>query len=493
MSEGSTPSGRPTVDGPSTFERDAVAAVRALDRFLAQSERGEAPVIRQPPLAELAASLDLTRLIAEGGLTGQRLEGFLERYLATATRLHHPGYYAHQVAAPEPHGAIGALVDGLTNNAMAIYEMGPGAAAIEYVLVNWMLQKVGWTPAPLPPAHHAPGACGGGALTHGGSLANLTALAAARAHADPSAWRDGPRRDLVVVAPPVAHYSIARAVGILGLGQRALVPAPCDQDGRAQPDRLAALVDALRAEGKVVMAVVADACSTAAGLYDPLREIGACCRERGLWLHVDGAHGASALLSPRLRGRLAGVEQADSLVWDAHKMLRTPTLCAAVLVRDHRHLDGAFQQEASYLFHRKDEPGFDFMPRVVECTKAGLGLRLFMALAAGGEGALAAYLERQTELASAAADLLSREPGWAVAVRPESNIVCFRLPGDDARQLDLRRALLSEGRHYLSSTELGGRRWLRLALMSPATDAAELERLVEDLRRLAATPAAAPG
>jgi L-2,4-diaminobutyrate decarboxylase len=291
-----------------------------------------------------------------------------------------------------------------------------------------------------------------------------------------------------VVAPAVAHYSIARAVGLLGLGQRALVAAPCGADGRLEPDRLAPLLDGLRTDGKVVMAVVADACSTAAGLYDPLREIGACCRERGLWLHVDGAHGASALLSPALRGRLDGVEQADSLVWDAHKMLRAPTLCAAVLVKDHRHLDQAFQQEASYLFHRKDEPGFDFMPRVVECTKSGLGLRLFMVLASGGERALARYVERQTALATAAAARLRREAGWEVAVEPESNIVCFRLPGDDGRQLELRRALLAEGRHYLSSTELGGRRWLRLALMSPATDAAELERLVEDLRRLAAAP-----
>ena len=297
----------------------------------------------------------------------------------------------------------------------------------------------------------------------------------------------------MVVAPSVAHYSIARAVGILGLGQRSLVAAPCGADGRVEPGRLAALLDAQRAAGKVVMAVVADACSTAAGLYDPLREIGALCRERGLWLHVDGAHGASALLSPALRGRLDGVELADSLVWDAHKMLRAPTLCAAVLVRDHRHLDQAFQQEASYLFHDKDEPGFDFMPRTVECTKAGLGLRLFMVLAAGGEGALAAYVERQTALATTAAARLGREPGFEVAVRPESNIVCFRLPGDDARQLELRRALLAEGRHYLSSTELGGRRWLRLALMSPATDEAELERLVEDLRRLSALPAPPAG
>jgi L-2,4-diaminobutyrate decarboxylase len=358
---------------------------------------------------------------------------------------------------------------------MAIYEMGPFATAVEHAMIAELGGALGWEPGSFS-----------GAVTHGGSLANLTALAAARAHADPQAWQDGPQRDLVVVAPAVAHYSIARAVGLLGLGQRALVAAPCDTDGRFQAGQLGPLLDRLAAEGKKVMAVVADGCSTALGLYDPLRAVGEACRQRGLWLHVDGAHGASALLSPRLRGRLDGVELADSLVWDAHKMLRAPTLCAAVLVRDHRTLDRTFQQEASYLIHRKEEPGFDFMFRAVECTKAGLGLRLFLALASGGERALAGYLERQTALATWAAERLAREPGFEVAARPESNIVCFRLDGDDARQLELRRRLLAEGRRYLSSAEALGRRWLRLALMSPATDEAELEALIVDLRRLAA-------
>lgn len=474
------------------FAGDAHRTVDRLAAWLTASQAGRDAVIRQPPLAELAQRLEVTRWIADGGLTGAALDAWLAHYLEATTQLHHPGFMAHQVAAPEPHGAIGALVDGLSNNAMAIYEMGPAAATIEYVVLNWLLSLVGWTPAPLPPARPTPGSCGGGLLTHGGSLANLTALAAARARVDPGAWAQGVRRDLVVVAPPAAHYSIARAVGILGLGQQALRPAPCDADGRIRPERLPALFADLRDEGKVVMALVASACSTAVGLYDPLRAVGMACREAGVWLHVDGAHGASALLSPRLRGRLDGVELADSLVWDAHKMLRTPTLCAAVLTRDHRDLDGAFHLDASYLLHDKEEPGFDFLHRAVECTKAGLGLRLFLVAAAGGATALGTYVERQTALATEAAARLRREPGIEVAVEPESNIVCFRLDGPDNLQLELRRLLLEAGRHYISSTEFRGRRWLRLALMSPATDLAEVERLLAALLALrAALPLAA--
>jgi L-2,4-diaminobutyrate decarboxylase len=231
-----------------------------------------------------------------------------------------------------------------------------------------------------------------------------------------------------------------------------------------------------------VLAVVANACSTAVGLYDPLRETGRCCREHGVWLHVDGAHGASALVSRTLRPRLDGLELADSLVWDAHKMLRTPTLCAAVLVRDGRDLDRAFQQEASYLLHEKDEPGFDFMSRTVECTKAGLGLRVFLSLAAEGEGGTAAYLERQHQLATQVAARLRREPGVEVAVEPESNIVCFRFEGSDGLQFELRRRLLEGGRFYVSSTEFRGQRWLRLALMSATTDLGVIEALLLELQ-----------
>ena len=201
---------------------------------------------------------------------------------------------------------------------------------------------------------------------------------------------------------------------------------------------------------------------------------------------MDGAHGASALLSPARRHLLDGVEAADSLVWDAHKMLRTPTLCAAVLFRDHRALDGAFRQEASYLFHEKNQPGFDFISRTVECTKAGLGLRLFAVLAALGEQGLADYIDRQTDLARDAHARIGREPGFECAVEPESNIVCFRVPGDDAEQLRVRDRVIADGDFYLTTTLFGGRRFLRLVFMHPDTSIEDVERLVEKLRDLQA-------
>ncbi|MCW8889830.1 MAG: pyridoxal-dependent decarboxylase, partial [Sedimenticola sp.] len=223
---------------------------------------------------------------------------------------------------------------------------------------------------------------------------------------------------------------------------------------------------------------------TAAGLYDPLTEIAAICKRQGIWLHVDAAHGGGALVSAQLRHLLNGIDLADSVVWDAHKMMCTPTVCAAVLVRDHRHLDHAFEQEASYLLHAKDQPGFDFISRTVECTKAGLGLRLFMTVAAMGEAGLAAHVEGLVERARAAAEIIQHRPGFEVAISPETNIVCFRRGKDDIQQLEIRRQLLEQGDYYISSTLYRGVRWLRLVFMNPLTTMDDIQQLLNEIDQI---------
>jgi L-2,4-diaminobutyrate decarboxylase len=467
-----------------TFLSDANIIINALADYHQQSIAGQEPVINQVPLAQLITELELARHLDSGDLAGEELARFITHYLASATRLHRPTYMGHQVAVPHHAGALGALIDGFTNNPMAIYEMGPGAASIEYFVINWLLEKVGWQPAPLTISHDSRPTFGGGVLTHGGSLANLTALVAARSRLVPDVWRDGNPGDLALLAPAGSHYSIARAAGILGIGQRAIYELEVDERGMVRPDRLPAVYARLRNDGKRTVALVANAGSTAVGLYDPLAEIGAFCKEHELWFHVDGAHGASALLSERYRHLLSGVKLADSLVWDAHKLVRTPALCAAILVRDHRTLDAAFQQEASYLFHDKEQPGFDFIHRTVECTKAGLGLRLYMVLAALGERGLAEYIERQFELAVDVYNYIGELPDFECAVEPQSNILCFRLNGSDDLQLAIRARLIAQGDFYVSTTAFNGRRYIRLVLMNPDTTLAEVKRLIEAIRSL---------
>ncbi len=465
-----------------SFLKDSAIVSDALQTYCQDSLHGDKLVINQQDMGSLMQLLGLQQHISNGDLRGGQLKQFLDSYLESTTRLHHPAYLAHQVAVPHYAGALANFVDGFTNNPMAIYEMGPGAAAIEYFMINWLLEKVGWKTTTADPHKNIDEDCAAGVLTHGGSLANTTALIAARSHLVPNVWQQGNPPNLALLAPAESHYSIGRAVGILGIGSDSLYALAVDNRGVIIPDKLPQALQHLRDNGKRPLALVANACSTALGLYDPLEEIGCFCREENIWFHVDGAHGASALVSEKYRHLLQGVEQADSLIWDAHKLMRTPTVCAALLMRDGRTLDNAFQQDASYLFHEKVQPGFDFIHRTVECTKAGLGLRLFMVLGALGEKGMADYIERQYDMARQAYIFIKRQPDLISPAEPQANIICFRIEGDDSIQLEIRDRLMALGSFYLSTARVDGKRYLRIALMNPETDLRIIESLIQAVR-----------
>ncbi|WP_433381731.1 pyridoxal phosphate-dependent decarboxylase family protein [Streptosporangium sp. CA-115845] len=450
------------------FVRAAGVTVDELAGYVAESQAGAAPVIRRRPPGELAERLGLARWIREGGMTAESHGEFLRGYLAEGTRMHHPAYLGHQIAAPDFPAALADFVHGATNNPMAVYEMGASAATVEFEVLRWMLGKVGF------------GEAGGGVLTHGGSLANLTALLAARAAVAPEAWTDGVPGDLALLAPAAAHYSLSRAAAILGLGERAVMPLDVDGLGRVDVARLPDALERVREAGRRPMALVANACATGTGLYDDLRGIGEFCAAAGVWFHVDGAHGASALLAAEHRHLLDGIELADSLIWDAHKMLRTSSLAAAVLTRREGDLDAAFQQRASYLFY--GEQGFDLIGRTVECSKAELGLKIFLNLAWRGERGLGEHVARRYATAHRFWELARERPGFECPYEPESNIVCFRYGTADP--VDVRERLMADGAFQLTSAEIGGVRHLRVTVMAPATDDKTLEALLDRIAEL---------
>jgi len=469
------------------FRRQGTLVLEALARFVEESTRGEGPVADLQPVDTLIRSLGVEHLMAHGMVGDEELEAFLQAFLQGATRLHHPAYLAHQIALPHYASALADLISGILNNGMSVYEMGPTAGALEVAVIDWMLERVGWEPTGRdsgnPPA---PGSsAGGGALTHGGSMANLTALLAARAAVAPRAWQEGTGTDLVVVAPTTAHYSLSRATAVMGMGTDALLEAPSDPLGRLIPDELPGALRAVIDSGKRVMAVCANACATATGLYDPLAEVGAVCREEGVWLHVDGAHGASALLHPEERRWLAGVSMADSLTWDAHKLLQTSALCAAILFRDGRRLMGTFQQDAAYVTEGTREVGHDFIGHQMECTKSPLGLKLFLVLAMVGEKGLASNVGTLSAKTRRIHDQIAARPGFQVLCPPESNILCFRRVGDDALQTRIRQQLMREGDVLLSQADVAGRRWLRMTVMNPLTDDATLQRMLDRMETVA--------
>jgi len=360
----------------------------ALQKYRLDSENRKSTALLQQKAKFLADEMGLENWIRKGGLNLENLEKFLDPYLRHSNHLHHPGFIGHQVAVPHIGASIADMIHGVINNPMAVYEMGPTAAVIERVVVNWMLEKIGWFAGENLTDFTDNADHGGGVLTHGGSLANLTALLAARAAYFPDSWENGIADNLGVIVPAASHYSMARAISISGMGGQALCPAPVDELNVLRPEKLQQTFDQAIDQGREVFMVVANACATATGLYDPIDEIADFCENNKLWLHIDGAHGASALLSDNTSGLLKGISRADSVIWDAHKMLRTSALCAGVLFRQQKHLAQTFSQEEDYIAFGNTEYGFDAGPFTIECTKAHLGTKLFWVLAMEGGKAI---------------------------------------------------------------------------------------------------------
>jgi L-2,4-diaminobutyrate decarboxylase len=288
----------------------------------------------------------------------------------------------------------------------------------------------------------------------------------------------------VVLVPEQSHYSLKRTVAILGIGASRCLAIAADRYGKVDATGLQQQITDLKAQGKQIMAVVANGCGTAVGLFDDIEAMADICDAEGIWLHLDAAHGGMALLSEQHRHLFAGIERVDSIVWDAHKMMMTPTVCAAVLVKDHRHLDNAYQTEASYLLHEKDQPGYDFLLRNVECTKAGLGLRFFMSVAAQGEQQLITYYDQVVALTQQTARWINEQDDMRLAVMPETNILCFQVGEGEARQFAIRKELLARGDFYISTTAYQGERWLRLVIMSSNTRWQHIEQLMTDIRSI---------
>ncbi|MFT7484699.1 MAG: L-2,4-diaminobutyrate decarboxylase [Candidatus Paceibacteria bacterium] len=438
-----------------------------------------------PPVLALREPKELEALWAANFEDGpaadkeQRALEFVDSVLEACNHLHQPGYIGHQVSPSLPFATLLEMLSSLLNNGMAVWEMGQLQTVLERRCVRWMADKIGFPKG------------AGGLMTSGGSLGNLTALLAAR-QAKTGSWAAGSvnSKPLAVLVSEDSHYCIARAMQIMGQGEQGVIRVPVDENHRMRTEHLEPLLRSAKDRGVQVFAVVSSSCSTSTGAFDDLVAIADFCERHALWLHVDGAHGASQLLSKQYRAPLEGIERADSVVWDAHKMMLVPALSTGLIFREDRHAAETFAQEAAYLFE-DDMAAFDIGHRTLECTKRAMGLTLYACLHVYGEALFADYVDRAVGLAREFAGRLEASADFSLPLLPESNIVCFRFtpkghePSQlDALQEDLRRKVIQAGRYYLVQTQLPEGTHLRVTLMNPATSIEDLDGLLTHLREL---------
>ena len=459
-----------------------------IEHYISESKNGNTQVLKQQSPEKIAEKLEVETHFKKGFNSVTSIKDFISKYLENTNHLRNPRYMGHQVAVPQDLSGIPDWIHGTVNNPSSLYEMGPAWATLEAFMINWMLSKLGWFKGNHLQDFTLHKNSGSGILTHGGSIANLTALSAARAAIAPEAWTEGSPKDLVVMGPSTAHYSIARAISIMGMGKNAFIPVPVDENEVLITSALESVYQEQLKKGKRVMAVVANACATSTGLFDNLDEVANFCEKHSLWYHVDGAHGAVALLSEKDKERVRGIERADSLIWDAHKMMRVSALCTAVLYKNYTSQVNTFQQKGSYVFHEGDVIGMDSMPFTVECTKSALGFKLYWSFALEGEKAISDFISNSFQQAKELYNYLSERSDFHCPYKPESNILCFQYQPEiltDEQQLDLRYQLIETGDFYITSCEVQGKRYLRTVLMNPLTQKKDFIALAEKIKTIA--------
>ena len=412
---------------------------RVVDRIVDHlSELRDLPPIRVGDPAELRAALGGPPPEAPSE-PDAALDALFEQVLPFVQHPDHPRFFARIGSPSNFMSVLADLASSGYNVFTGSWTGGSGPSTVELVVLDWLRSLCG-----MPEGTE-------GVLVTGGSVASLVGLAAARTARGPG----------VVYVSPESHASVARAARLLAL------------DTRVLPELTGETVRAAMEEDGNAICVAATAGTTSTGAVDPLHELA----DLGLWLHVDGAYGAPAVLTEQGREALAGLERADSLVLDPHKWLFQPYEIGCVLVREGALLERTFALSGAYL---RDTMGDEvsFRDRSVQLTRGGRALKLWLSIRVFGLAAFRDAIAHGIALAEHAEAALRERPGWEVVSPAQLGVVCFRRDGDDELQTRLAAAMVADGFAAPSTTEIDGRVALRMCTINPRTTFNEIEQTI---------------
>ena len=369
----------------------------------------------------------------------------------------------------------------------------PAADLIEKKLIRWMCDLAGYPEQ------------SGGLFVSGGSMANLTALTAAR----DSRLSFEERSRAVVYVSDQTHSSVAKGLLVIGFRMDQIRKMTTDETFRMDAAALESAVTEDAAVGRKPFAVVASAGTTNTGSVDPLTEIAAVCRKYGMWMHVDGAFGASALLSGQQRKKLSGIKFSDSLSWDAHKWMMQTYSCSAVLIRDRSALVRSFAAHPEYLMDAETSAdGVEFWDLGPELTRPARGLKLWITLQTLGSREMGRAVDHGCAMADLAEKLIRRLPGWEIVSPAQLGVLNFRYvpqAGRKGRNIaginadpdvksdaetdeinrEISRRITEGGFAQIFTTELHARKVLRMCTIHPETTEEDIRETVSWLNEIA--------
>ena len=466
---------------------DVAISARRLTGPLPPGSPGE--VMRSAALA-----LGPAELPRDGVGTEAALERVTRLLIEYGLDLTHPRAVAHLQPAPLSVAVVADALASMGNASLDTYDSGPSGIAVERWLIATLAKM-----AKL-------GASAGGVMTPGGSMSNLLALLLARDAAALRRGIDARRAGVGALSKPVvfcselSHFSVHRACAALGLGEDAVLPVPTDARRCMQVDALGALLNDL-GTSHTPIAIVATAGTTDFGSVDPLQAIADLARAHGVWLHVDAAYGFGALFSERLAEKLTGLERADSITLDLHKLGWQPAATSVLLVADTASFT-ALEREVAYLNPSDDaEAGLDgLLGRSLQTTRRPDALKVAATFLAEGQRGLGDMVDTCHALARHAEERIAAEPELELIAPANLTTVVFRFRcrhwlgerDQFENQVNgaLRRRLLERGSALIGRTEVtpaGAHArplvCLKFTLLNPTTTPEDLDELVQAILR----------
>ena len=440
----------------------------------------EKPYTGQRP--SILAGMIGSEFLPQEASSAATIEQILQTVVRNSIALSHPRTAAH-LHCPPLLAALGAeVVIAALNQSMDSFDQAPLATMVEQKLVRWLCTEIGFPER------------ADGTFTTGGSQSNYMGLLLAREAFLQKQWnwsaqRSGlppEARNLRILCSDVAHFTVEKSASQLGLGTDSVVRVAVDDGFRMNPRDLRDALQSLSTQGLFPMAIVATAGTTDFGSIDPLAESIEFAHVSGAWLHVDASYGGALLFSTTHRDKLRGIENADSISIDFHKLFWQPIPCSVFLLRDARHFD-LIKLHADYLNPEAHEE--EGIPNLVTnsllTTRRFDALKLWISFQTLGRQKLSAMIERTVELADHAAQSIGNTRELELICEPQLSTVVFRYrpsnPGLDADRINaaIRQRLFEQGTAVIGHTRVRGRQCLKFTCMNPVMSEADLDHLIQ--------------
>ena len=397
------------------------------------------------------------------GISSQEMISIIEQVIDYSVVTNHPLFMNQMFGKTQDISFLADILIAMLNTSMYTYEVAPVFSLIEKEMIANLGKRV-WGEG-----------ISDGVFTAGGSMSNMNALFLARQHHIEQVKQKGlfNEKPFSIFISEQAHYSFTKGVNFLGFGLDSLIKIKSNTDATINIDALKNAILNSKKEGRTPLMLIGIAGTTISGSYDDLERLAFIAKENNMWYHVDGAYGGSLLLSDREKDRLRGVENADSVGWNFHKIMGMSLSTSSFLTKEKGLLNKAFNVEAGYLFH-KDTYDFDLGQKSLRGGRRPDAFKLWLSWKYNGDTGFSNHVEKLRDASLSMANLIKQNPNLELFNTPESTIVCFRYfaKNKSKNELDslnkqIRDQIFKEGKIIFNYATLNDRVFLRCVLLDP--------------------------